>query len=225
MAVGALGADGAVTLSAGDAPVDCWLLPVALAMGDVDSAVAIAAAGGVVAPALVETEALEVSGAAPASVVALPVAGADADSVPPCPTPVWAALVVAVVSVFWAAAVGCDVLAGWPVVEAGAVATVAVAAPLAAVGCDELAGWLVVEESAVAAALPVAAAPFATVVPLATAGADPPLAAVVAAVEAALFDSMLAEESAAGEAAPVLVLTPVTTVDAVVPAVVAAESG
>jgi hypothetical protein len=69
--------------------------------------------------------------------------------------------------------------------------------------------------------VPVADPPFATVVPVAAAGADSPLAAVV---EATLSDPPLAEEPA--EVAGTSALDPVAVVEAVVPAlVVAVESG
>jgi hypothetical protein len=112
-AAAALGDDGGVTLGAEDAGADCWLFPVVLAVGVVASTAVVVA--GAIAAALFEAEGPAASGsvpAAPAALGALLTAGAAAVSAG------WAALVVAVVAVFWlVAAVAGDELAGCPVVE------------------------------------------------------------------------------------------------------------
>lgn len=167
-----LAADDGVALAA--EPADRWSLPAALAVGAVDSAVVVVATVGVVVAALVDGEALEASGAAPVVAVALLASGAAVEAVPACPAPVWAALVLAVVSALW---------------------------PAAAISCDELVDWPVIEGKAVAAAVPVADSPLAAaVVPVTAAGADPLLPAVSVVVEAAPV-SPLAEEPAEGAAA------------------------
>jgi hypothetical protein len=104
-------------LPVGDDPADCWPFPVALAIGTVDPGTVVVAAVAVGAAAMLEAEALEMSGAAapadPVSAAALVVVGGDVEAVPAGAAPAWAAPVLAVTSVFWpvAPAVVCDELA------------------------------------------------------------------------------------------------------------------
>jgi hypothetical protein len=104
-------------LAVEDDPADCWLFPVALAAGAVDSDTVVVAAVAVGAAALFSAEAPGAAATADAVLdAALLVVGADAEVVPASGAPACVALVLAVASVFWpvalvAPAVVCDELA------------------------------------------------------------------------------------------------------------------